>query len=357
MSTELHPTDARPSTARQGPGAAREPAGARGAGHSPSWRLVAAMIVGVPTLVVAIAAMFVSLAVDPEPHQAPLGLVAPPPAATAIESALAERAGADAFVVERFTDADDARAAIERRDLVGAITVGAGGVTVLTAEAGSPVLAQVVVGVGNGIATAQGVPVAAESVVPTPETDARGTGFAAGLLPLLIAGMALGGAAAIGLRGRVAMQVTLAVLGPLVAGFGFAATWSWLGVIVGGVGTVGLAAALMIGAITWFTVGAGSLLGTAGVGVSALVMVLISNPLSGLASSPYLLPAPWGTIGQWLPPGAGGTLLRSVAYFPAASIAAPVAVLAGWIAVGAGLLALGTVRSRRADATGSAVPA
>ncbi|PKZ65857.1 hypothetical protein CYJ73_09935 [Gordonia terrae] len=348
MSTDLTTTDTRP---------AAKPAGPSGAGHAPGWRLVAAMIVGIPALVVAIAAMFVSLAVDPEPHQAPLGLVAPPPAATAIESALAERAGADAFVVERFTDADDARAAIERRDLVGAIAVGPDGVTVLTAEAGSPVLAQVVAGVGNGIATAQGLPVTVDSVVPTPETDARGTGFAAGLLPLLIAGMALGGAAAVGLRGRVAMQVTLAVLGPLVAGFGFAATWSWLGVIDGGIGTVGLAAALMIGAITWFTVGAGSLLGTAGVGVSALVMVLISNPLSGLASSPYLLPAPWGTIGQWLPPGAGGTLLRSVAYFPAAGIAGTVAVLAGWVAVGAGLLALGTVRARRADAPGGAVAA
>jgi len=357
MRTELHPTEARQADGRREHHETPEPAGSPGAGHAPSWRLVAAMVIVVPTLVIAIAAMFVSLAVDPEPHEAPLGLVAPPPAAAAIEAALAERAGDDAFAVERFTDADDARAAIERRDLVGAIAVGPGGVTVLTAEAGSPVLAQVVAGVGNGIATAQGVPVATESVVPTPETDARGTGFAAGLLPLLIAGMALGGAAAVGLRGHLAMQATLAVLGPLVAGFGFGATWSWLGVIDGGVGAVGLAAALMIGAITWFTVGAGSLLGTAGVGVSALVMVLISNPLSGLASSPYLLPAPWGTIGQWLPPGAGGTLLRSVAYFPASSIAAPVAVLAGWIAVGAGLVALGAARARRADVPGGAVAA
>lgn len=353
MSTELHSTDSRD----RAPVATAEADGAPPTGRAPSWRLVAVMALLIPTFVIAIAAMFVSLAVDPEPHQAPLGLVAPPPAAQAIETALADRAGEDAFAVERFADTEDARAAIERRDLVGAIAVGTDGVTVLTAEAGSPVLAQVVAGVGNGIATAQRVPVAVESVVPTPETDARGTGFAAGLLPLLIAGMALGGAAAIGLRGRAAMQATLAVLGPLVAGFGFAATWSWLGVIDGGIGPVGLAAALMIGAITWFTVGAGSLLGPAGVGVSALVMVLISNPLSGLASSPYLLPAPWGTIGQWLPPGAGGTLLRSVAYFPAASITGQVAVLLGWIAVGAALLTLGMVRGRRADSAGDTVPA
>ncbi|MFE0748678.1 ABC transporter permease [Gordonia sp. NPDC058843] len=347
MNADLHQPEARPL-----PSDDTAPDGARSAGasrpaHAPNWRTVTAMIVLIPAVVVAIAAMFVSLAVDPEPHQAPIGLVAPPPAAQAIESALAERAGDDAFAVERLADADDARAAIERRDLVGAITVGPGGVTVLTAEAGSPVLAQVVAGVGSGIGTARGIPVAVESVVPTPETDSRGTGFAAGLLPLLIAGMAVGGAAAVALRGRVAMQVTVAVLGPLVAGFGFAAVWSWLGVIDGGVGVVGLAAAAMIAAIAWFTVGAGTLFGTAGVGLSALVMILISNPLSGLASSPYLLPSPWGAIGQWLPPGAGGTLLRSAAYFPEASVAGPVAVLLGWMAVGAALLALGVLRGRR----------
>ena len=56
-------------------------------------------------------------------------------------------------------------------------------------------------------------------------------------------------------------------------------------------------------------------------------------------------------------PGAGGTLLRSVAYFPAASITGQVAVLLGWIAVGAALLTLGMVRGRRADSAGDTVPA
>ena len=140
MSTELHSTDSRD----RAPVATAEADGAPPTGRAPSWRLVAVMALLIPTFVIAIAAMFVSLAVDPEPHQAPLGLVAPPPAAQAIETALADRAGEDAFAVERFADPEDARAAIERRDLVGAIAVGPGGVTVLTAEAGSPVLAQVV---------------------------------------------------------------------------------------------------------------------------------------------------------------------------------------------------------------------
>ncbi|MCZ4578471.1 ABC transporter permease [Gordonia amicalis] len=337
MTTYIEPSDQLPLTEKRS-----EPAP-----HGPSWLLGAVLVLAIPIVVSTIAAMFVSLAVDPEPHDVPLGLVAPARAAQAIESALADQAGDDAFVVEQFADAAAARRAIETRDIVGAVTVGPQGVTVLTAEAGSPALAQIVAGVGTGIATAQSLPVTTESVVAPPSTDARGTGFAAGLLPLLIAGIALGASAAIALAGRVWMQATVVLIGPLVAGLGFAAVWSWLGVIDGRVVPVAMALALLIGAISWFTAGAGALLGTPGVGVAAILMMLISNPLSGLASSPYLLPAPWGTLGQWLPTGAGGTLTRSVAYFPDASTAGPVWILLGWIAAGAVLLALAGLRQRR----------
>ncbi|GAB84787.1 ABC transporter permease [Gordonia rubripertincta] len=316
--------------------------------HAASWRTVVALILAIPIVVSTIAAMFVSLAVDPGPHDVPLGLVAPAPAASAIETALADRAGEDAFAVEQFADPAAARRAIESRDIVGAIAVGPQGVTVLTAEAGSPALAGIVAGVGTGIATAQSLPVTTESVVAPPATDVRGTGFAAGLLPLLIAGIALGAASAIALAGRVWMQATVVLIGPLIAGLGFAAVWSWLGVIDGRVLPVALALALMIGAISWFTAGAGALLGAPGVGIAAILMMLISNPLSGLASSPYLLPAPWGALGQWLPTGAGGTLTRSVAYFPDAAIAGPLWVLLGWLGIGAILLAVSDLRLRRA---------
>lgn len=340
MTTYAEESDRESATAAQPPDAPEA--------HTPSWRIVAALVLAIPIVISTIAAMFVSLAVDPEPHEVPLGLVAPAPAAQAIESALADRAGDDAFAIEQFADPAAARSAIESRDIAGAITVGPEGVTILTAEAGSPALAQIVAGVGTGIATAQSLPLTTESVVAPPSTDARGTGFAAGLLPLLIAGIALGASSAIALAGRVWMQATVVLLGPMVAGLGFAAVWSWLGVIDGRVMPVALALALMIGAISWFTAGAGALLGTPGVGIAAILMMLISNPLSGLASSPYLLPAPWGTLGQWLPTGAGGTLTRSVAYFPDASIAGPLLVLLGWVAVGAILLALSGFRQRRA---------
>jgi hypothetical protein len=58
-----------------------------------------------------------------------------------------------------------------------------------------------------------------------------------------------------------------------------------------------------------------------------------------------MLPQPWGAFGQLLPPGAGGTLLRSVGFFDGAGAAVAAWVLGVWAAVGL-LLAVAAGRSR-----------
>jgi hypothetical protein len=92
-------------------------------------------------------------------------------------------------------------------------------------------------------------------------------------------------------------------------------------------------------------------MGAAGVGVGALLLVIVGNPLSGIATSPRLLPGPWGEFGQWLPTGAGGTLVRTAAYFPEASVAFPVWVLLGWAVLGAGAVLIGQHRGRSPQGT------
>jgi len=67
--------------------------------------------------------------------------------------------------------------------------------------------------------------------------------------------------------------------------------------------------------------------------------------VSGLTSAPELLPQPWGAVGQLLPPGATGTLLRSVAFFDGAGGAVAAWVLGAWAAGGL-LLAAIAGRSR-----------
>jgi hypothetical protein len=60
-----------------------------------------------------------------------------------------------------------------------------------------------------------------------------------------------------------------------------------------------------------------------------------------VTSAPELLPAPVGTIGQWLPPGAGASLLRSTAYFGGHGAAGHLIVLLAWIAAGLAAILIG----------------
>ena len=77
-----------------------------------------------------------------------------------------------------------------------------------------------------------------------------------------------------------------------------------------------------------------NLVGKAGLGIGALVMIFIGNPFSAAATAPELLPQPVGGLGQLLPPGAGANLLRSTGFFDGAGAGEHVAVLAVWAVLG-----------------------
>jgi hypothetical protein len=119
----------------------------------------------------------------------------------------------------------------------------------------------------------------------------------------------------------------------------------WLGVLGGdwlvNAGVLGLTVLAVGGTVAGLT----ALFGRTGAALAALLVVLVGNPLSGAASAPELLPEPAGAIGQMLPPGAGGSLLRSTAFFDGSGGTAPLAVLAAWVALG--LLATWVAAVRR----------
>jgi hypothetical protein len=80
-------------------------------------------------------------------------------------------------------------------------------------------------------------------------------------------------------------------------------------------------------------------------------MIFVGNPFSAVGSAPELLPQPVGAIGQLMPPGAGGNLLRSTGFFDGAGGGTHLIVLGAWALTGLALIAAGTLRSRgRADA-------
>lgn len=69
-----------------------------------------------------------------------------------------------------------------------------------------------------------------------------------------------------------------------------------------------------------------------------------AGPLSGLATGPHWLPPGWAALGQALPPGAFGSLLRANAFFDGTGALVPALTLTAWAALG---LALALIADRR----------
>jgi hypothetical protein len=306
-----------------------------------------AMVLGLTAGLSLILALFVSIAVNSGPNGVRLAVAGPAPAVQQITAALTQAGGPDAFDVTVVNDEAAARAALVERTADGAIVIGRNGPTVFTASAGSPAIAQALNAAAGELSGAPGAGTAVVDVVPVPEGDVHGVGLAAGSFPMIIAGLVLGAAAALSLRGRWTVLVTV-VGGAVAIGLSLAGVLAWLGVSGGNYLAEASAITLAVAASGLVVAGLARLMGVPGVGIGALLLVIVGNPLSGIPTSPRLLPGPWGEFGQWLPTGAGGTLLRTAAYFPEASVAFPVWVLLGWAVLGAGAVLIGQHRGRSA---------
>ncbi|HJR38296.1 MAG TPA: hypothetical protein VJ819_07935, partial [Nocardioidaceae bacterium] len=168
--------------------------------------------------------------------------------------------------------------------------------------------------------------------------------FAAGSFPLVLGGLAAAAILSLRIPGR-GSRVAGAIGVAVAAGLALTAVLQlWLDALGGSYLANAGVVALAIGSIALVLVGLRNVLGLAGLGLGAAVVLLLGNPLSGITSAPELLPAGWGTLGQLLPPGAAGSALRSTAFFDGAGASGPLLVLAGWVAVG---LVLAMVPVRR----------
>lgn len=315
---------------------------------SPGW----AAVLGVPLVVAALLAVLVSAfawpAINSEPRGLDLAVVAPEPVAAQVEGQLAATAGEDAFDVVALPDRAAAEQAVRDREVYGALVLGPQGGEALVASAASPAVAQVLTRLANGIPPQAGGPLPVTDVVPLPADDPRGVGLVAGSLPLIIGGIALGVLAAVRVRGTWPLLSTLA-LGSLAGGFAVVALLQgWLGSLTGDYWLTALTASLVVAAIATTVAGMHRLLGLPGVGLAAIIMVVLGNPLSGATSAPEMLPAGWGALGQWLPPGAGVTSLRDVAFFDGAGSGMAFTALGAWLAFGLVLLVLPSRRGRGA---------
>jgi hypothetical protein len=254
-----------------------------------------------------------------------------------------------AFAITYYPGEAALRDAIRNRDVYGGISFGAdadvagqaapGGRALLIATGGSPMVAQMLTQIGNGIAQQAGEPLRTEDLAPPTANDPRGAGLAASALPITLAG----------LLPEVWTRFTAAVVFAAVAGTTIAALLRY---VFGSIdrNVWGVAAGLTLGLLAagLSMLGLGSLFGRGGLAVGALLALLLGNPLSGLNSAPEMLPSGWGTLGQWLPQGATATLLRSTAFFDGAGATTAIAVLTCWAVAGSTLIVIAAVRQRRA---------
>jgi hypothetical protein len=312
----------------------------------------AALAVALAVVVVALQALLVPLFAGPAAHLAPrdlpIAIAGPAPAADQLAARLTG-VHPGAFDVRVVADPD---AAIRDREVYGAIVLGADGPALHVASAASPTVATLLTQATAELG--QGRPVPVVDVVPTDSGDPRGAAFGAGFLPLAITGLLAGVLTFLLVKrpgARLAGLGTFAVL----AGLGGAAVQQyWLGVLPGGYLADAGVLALFALAISAAVAGLGAVAGKAGVALGAATFFLVGNALSSVASAPELLPQPWGAVGQFLPIGAGATLLRSVAYFDGHGSATAVWVLSAYAIGGLLLVAAGRRGTTRATTPAAA---
>jgi hypothetical protein len=310
--------------------------------HSPHRRPSPAAILLIPLAVALVLSLFAWPNAWLQPREVPIGVAAAP----MIEDKLADTG--DAFEVHRYASEAEAREAIEDREVYGAFVGTPAGPKVLIASAASPAISQSL------------THAASEFEAPVEDVVAAkpaGAGLAASILPMVLAGI-LTGAASVALGTSGLRRAGLVVAGSVLAGLtATAIIHSWLDVVGGdwlvNAGVLSLAVLAIAATVS----GLEALLGKAGIGLAVATMILVGNPFSAVSTGPEMLPEPAGAIGQLLPPGAGGNLLRSTGFFDGAAAGGHVAVLAGWALLGFAALFVAGLRARRPAAAAVPVPA
>jgi hypothetical protein len=288
----------------------------------------AAIVVAAVLVQALLVTLFVLPGHKPEPHGVPVAVAGPPQAAAELEQR--SRGAIDAFTTS------NPEAAVLDRDAYAAVLPQER--TLLIATAASPPVAQLLQG-----ALADVAPTTRELRPLDPE-DPRGATLNLMMLPLIVVGLPLAFALARVERHRLAAALSFSVL----AGLAVTAIVNLaVGALPGPYLALSAVAALLVASVALFATGLAHVLGPAGIGLAAVLVFLIGNPGSGAASAPELLPGFWRAVGPLLPPGAGASALRNVAYFDGAALATPLIVLGAFAAVGAALLLVPARRSPR----------
>ena len=313
-------------------------------------RRLLTVLVGVPALLIVMLLCFLTPSLNSGAKDLPLAIAGPPQATNRITSALEAKAPGS-FETTTYEQPDQARQAVKDRQAVGAIAVGANGITVMTASGAGTPYVQLLKGIGAGL-EATGQHVTYEDLAPMTNEDPTGVTITSLALPLAFGGNVSAVLLITLLRKSPWLRMLGAALMSLASGLAITALLQFgFHTIDGGFWMTTGALTLGIAAISLTVIGAKDLLGYPGLGLGGFLILFISNPLSGIATGPQWLPAPWGEIGQLMPIGAAGTAMRSAVFFNGAGAGQAVIVLTCWALAGLVMSALGARLTARRERT------
>jgi len=311
-------------------------------------RPIVAPLVGGLALLIALLGLIGTAIRDPHPHDIAVGLVGPAPAVQQISTAFGANAPG-AFQFTTYGSEADARAALDSRTVDGVLVLGGSTPRLILAGAAGDAATGVITAAFTNMFKAQGATVDIEVVHPFASGDAHGLILffvvVAAIISTLVAQailFALARTAGFGTR----MTVVLAYA--VLAGIAAMGTAEWIAGDYGSgfwtaVGLVMLASAA-VGAVV---AGSIRLLGAAGIGLAALVVVLLDLVSSGGPVGSQLLPDFYRAVAPWMPAGPLYGALRGALYFDGAGVGGPLVVLFGWLAAGLVLVLLGQLLAGR----------
>jgi hypothetical protein len=331
-----------------------------------SWRKVLVASVGLGLVLSVLLLAFTWPSRTTEPRNLPVTVAGPEQAVGAIAE---EMESSGTFDVVLAADRDEAVRHVVSRETYGAVVLGEPGQApeVLTATAAGAAPATIL----NGLAAQVQAQVSAQAqaagtepsvvvvtdLVSLSTDDATGGGLGAASFPMAMGGV-LGGVLAslllLGTRQRLVGVAVYSAVGGLLATLVLNA---WFGYLPGPFALSWLAAGAAIAATAYLVSGLHALVGRPGLAAGAILTMLVANPLASPGGPWQFLAEPWGAIGQFMVPGAGATLLRTVSYFPDASSAQQWWTLAAWTLVGIALHLVAAARSRSTSASPPAVAA
>lgn len=302
---------------------------------------LAAVLIGIPVVLALMLLAFLTPALHSGPVNLPIAVSGPAPAVEQVTGALQQQPGA--FDVQTVADAQAVTDLIKDREVVGGIALSPDGVQIQTATGAGAPYAGVLQGIGTALQST-GQQVTVTDVAPTTADDPSGAAITAMGLPLIFGGVASAVLLWVLVPNRTRRVVGLLAVSTIAGLVVAAIVGPWFGAVDANYWALSGAVALGVAAVSATILGLVSVMGIPGLALGAVLMLFVANPISGLATGPAWLPQPWGEIGQWLPIGAAGTVLRSTAYFDGHGMTFALLVLTGWLLLGLILAFVGRKR-------------